>query len=247
MFSLNIIKNLLQAPVSQRRVLEETYALLPSTSCQRRTLCCSILPETTLLEVLAVIKHSAKMAPGIRRQLTKKIICYFFLNPVEITMCPFLEGQECLIYRKRFFGCRAYGLWSKKYYENISERSRQVKNHVRNQWEILGISLPQKVTDFQVQYCSSVETDGHVSTDDDFILNVSDRIHNLSRQLHQWHQLFVDGYFSDMSFLLASLIFGVNESIRMKFGIVSDITSTGNKIRLNKIVEALPDIFADLN
>jgi Fe-S-cluster containining protein len=245
-FTLNVIKELLKTSVAQRKILEETYALLPATCCRRRTLCCSMLPEITLLEALAVINRMVDMSPSIRTQLIKKIVSYFFLNPAEIILCPFLEGRDCLIYRDRFLGCRAYGLWSKNYYEKIAERSRQSKDYVRNQWKILGISLPQEVTDFHIPYCSYVEKDGNVPIDDKMILHISDKIHNLSQQFPKWHQLFIQGYFSDMSFFLASLIFGVNESVRMKFAIVRDITSTGNKTGLDEIIGGLPDIFADL-
>jgi Fe-S-cluster containining protein len=70
-----------------------------------------MLPEMTLVEALPVIRRLVEMAATMRNRLIKKIIGHFFLNPVEITSCPFLEGQECLIYPDRFFGCRSYGLW----------------------------------------------------------------------------------------------------------------------------------------
>jgi hypothetical protein len=161
-------------------------------------------------------------------------------------MCPFLNGKDCLIYKQRYFGCRAYGLWSKEYYEKLAESSCQVKKHIQRQWEILGIFLPQKVIDFQVPYCVNVKTDGHTMINDDFLLNISNRIENLSQHLSHWHQSFRQQYFSDLSFLLTSLVLGVNDSVRIKFAIVSDIVTKGDKSRLDRIVDELPDLSADL-
>ncbi|MGD8450149.1 MAG: hypothetical protein PVF36_13060, partial [Desulfobacterales bacterium] len=111
-FSPHIIRELLQTSDRQFQELKEVYALLPDTRCQRKTHCCSLLPEITLVEALLAIRRLVEMATAVRNPLIQKIIGYFFLNPVEITSCPFLEGQECTVYPDRFFGCRSYGLWS---------------------------------------------------------------------------------------------------------------------------------------
>jgi Fe-S-cluster containining protein len=205
-----------------------------------------MLPEMTLVEALAAIQRLVDMAPAMRRRLMKIIVGYFFLNPVEITSCPFLDGQDCLIYQDRFLGCRAYGLWSRGYYEKLAARSREAKRYLQKQWENLGVSLPQKVIDFQVPYCLYVETDGHAVTDDEMLLYASDRIETLSRHFSQWHQSFRQRYFSDLSFLLASLVFGVTEVVQMKFAMVSDIVTTGNRAILDRMVGELPDLCAEL-
>ena len=96
-----------------------------------------MLPEMTLVEVLPVIQRLVDMAPAVRKRLLQKIIIYFFLNPVEITSCPFLDGQDCLIYADRFFGCRSYGLWSQDYYEKLAASDRKVKIYLQKQWKNL--------------------------------------------------------------------------------------------------------------
>lgn len=142
MFSQHDIKKLLQNSVHLLQELKEPYELLPSTRCRRKTRCCSMLPEMSLVEALAVIKRLLDMPSAMRRQFVQNIVSYFFLNPVEITLCPFLEGQDCLIYEDRFFGCRAYGLWSQEYYEKLTAGVRGAKIHLREQWKDLGLSLP---------------------------------------------------------------------------------------------------------
>jgi len=245
-FSQQVIKELLQTSVRQRKKLEEIYSLIPSTRCLRRTLCCSMLPEMTLIEALAGIHQLAKMDTPMRQKLIKKIVSYFFVNAVEIKSCPFLNGKDCLIYKYRFFGCRAYGLWSKNYYENLGESSHQQKKQIQKQWENLGILLPQEVIDFHVPYCANVTVDDRFSVDDETLIRIFRRIDELSQHLSQWHQVFRGQYFSDLSFLLSSLIFGFSESVRMKFQIVSDIVKKGTRPRLSKNIWTLPDIFEGL-
>jgi Fe-S-cluster containining protein len=241
-FSRHIIKELLHTSVRQRQKLEKAYALLPETRCRRRARCCSMLPEMTLLEALTAIQRIVDMTPAARKQLIRRIVGYFFLNPVEIISCPFLDCQDCTIYRDRFFGCRAYGLWSQDYYEILVSRSRQAKNHLRKQWENLGVHLPHPVINFQVPYCLCVELIGNGAIDDKMLLHTANKIETLSKHFYPWHESFSQRYFFDLSFLLASLTFGFTEAVQMKFALVREITTTGNRARLNKILGELPDL-----
>lgn len=245
-FSRRVIKELLQASAPQRRELKDAYALLPETRCRRRAHCCLMLPEMTLLEALASIQRLADMAPEVRKRFTKNIANYFFLNPVEITHCPFLDDRECLIYQDRFFNCRAYGLWSPAYYENLAKQNRQAKINLRKQWENLGVSLPRKVVDFQVPYCLNVESDEGHKGYDEALQHTSDRIETLSRHFSNLHESFCNEYFSDLSFLFTSLMFGVTRAVHMKFDIVRDMIMKQDRTRLVRIVSELPDLCAEL-
>ena len=245
-FSPRIIKELLQTSDHQLQELKETYARLPATRCRRRTRCCSMLPEMTLVEALPVIRRLGEMAGDMRKRLIQKTIGYFFLNPVEITSCPFLEGQECRVYPDRFFGCRSYGLWSQAHYEALAVRDRKAKKHLQEQWKSLGVCLPKKVVDFQVPYCLCVETNGPEVIDDKTLLKASDRIEAISAGFSSRHQWFARRYFSDLSFLLSALMFGYKQSVQMKFTLVRDMVHTENRSKLDKIIQELPDLCAAL-
>jgi len=245
-FSPYIIRELLQTSDHQLQELKETYALLPETRCRRNTRCCSLLPEMTLVEALPVIRRLVEMTAAMRNRLIQKIIGYFFLNPVEITSCPFLEGQECRIYPDRFFGCRSYGLWSRACYETLSARDRKAKKHLQEQWKRLGVCLPEKVVDFQVPYCLCVETIRHESIDDKTLLQASDRIEAISAGFSSRHQSFGRRYFSDLSFLLSALMFGYTEAVQLKFTLVRDMVHTNNRTKLDRILQELPDLCESL-
>ena len=245
-FSPQIIKELLQTSDHKLKALKETYALLPETRCRRNTRCCSLLPEMTLVEALLVIRCVLEMAEEVRNPLIQKIIGHFFLNPVEITSCPFLEGQNCLVYPDRFFGCRSYGLWSPAHHGTLADRDRKAKKHLKEQWERLGVSLPKNVVDFQVPYCPWVETISPEAIDDKTLLKVSDRIQGISAHFSSRHQWFARRYFSDLSFLLSALMFGYTQAVQMKFILVRDMVHTENRTKLDRILKELPDLCAEL-
>ena len=245
-FSIEITQQLLAESTNQRLALIEAYARLPSTNCRRRTCCCSLLPEMNLLEALSAVHQLLEMEPEYRLLINKRLLRYFFLNPVEILSCPFLEGHNCLIYRKRFFGCRAYGLWSEEHYREKVELSRQTKTLSQREWQRLGVSLPQEVVDFHLDYCPYVELEGDALVDDKLLLQTSDRIEAISGQLLPWHDRFHQEYFSDLSFLLASISLGLQRAVQLKFEIVRHTLSTGKKERVERMVDKLDDSLANL-
>jgi Fe-S-cluster containining protein len=237
------LKALLFNSQGQRQGLKHLYSQLPDTSCQRRTLCCSLLPELSLIEALEALEQLRKFPPVRRRELTQKIIRYFFINPLEITGCPFLEDRDCLIYPTRFFGCRAYGLWSKGYYQQSAHRARLIKKNVVQLWRNLGVPLPEKVTGHQVAYCAAVETIGPSKMSDKDLLQTAGRIEGFSEKLNPWHLRFREGYFQDLSFLTAGLFIDLSEAVRLKFTFVRDLLQTGDRNPLEQWVAGVPDLF----
>ena len=244
--SLDAIQEVLQQSEGQQLALQKAYALLPQTRCRRKTLCCAMMPEMTIIEALAVIQKMIDMTPALRQRFVNQVARYFFLNAVQITTCPFLDGQDCAIYENRFLGCRTYGLWSVKYYLKITDRNRMAKKQLRNQWRRLGINLPPEVVDFQVPYCSDVATIDGNKADDDLLRRVCKKVESLSGEFPAAHQEFQHSYFSDFSFLLCAVMFGYTEAVQLKFAIVKEILETGKRNKLNRIISESPDIFTGM-
>jgi Fe-S-cluster containining protein len=199
-----------------------------------------------LLEALSAVQQLLEMKPKERLWMNRRLIRYFFLNPVEILLCPFLEGDSCLIYHERFFGCRAYGLWTEEHYRKKAEQSRKAKTLSQRHWQRLGVSLPQEVVDFHLDYCPYVELQGGASVEDELLLQTSDRIEAISGELVPWHDRFQQEYFSDLSFLLASISLGLQKAVQLKFEIVRHILTTGNKEKVERIVDKLDDFLTNL-
>jgi hypothetical protein len=68
------LKELIFNSQGQRQGLKNIYSQLPETSCQRRILCCSLLPELSLIEALETLDQLRRFPPARRWGLTKKII-----------------------------------------------------------------------------------------------------------------------------------------------------------------------------
>ena len=238
-----VLQKLINSSAPFRPQLEEIYTQLPATVCRRRTHCCSLLPEMTLLEALQAIAYLVRLPEDLRKDLLERILLYFFLNPVEIRTCPFLQDRDCLIYRVRFFGCRAYGLWSKDYYEEWSRENRQSKDPLQQEWKKLGVSLPAEVSHFQVPYCHRVKPEPPAASNDQVLFHLSERIENLSWELGPQHREFREQTFSDLSFFLAGLQFGTLEAVRLKFFIVRDMIQKGDRSRLDGVLNQLTDPF----
>jgi Fe-S-cluster containining protein len=244
--SLDTIEEMLQHTDNWPQALEDTYALLPATRCRRKIHCCSMLPEMTWIEAAFAIHKIVDMRPSLRLRLIKNMTRYFLVNAVEISACPFLDKQDCLIYQDRFFGCRAYGLWSMNYYGQLTARNQLTKKQLHSQWKRLGIRLPQHVIDFKVPYCLDVDIADNIPMDDNFMICVSHEIETLSGQFPEAHHAFRQSYFSDLSFLVAALMFGITESAKMKFTVVKDIVIDDNREKLNTMVNECSDLFAGL-
>lgn len=244
--SLSVLKELLGTSAPKQRELRQAYLELPGTECLRNARCCTLLPDTTLLEALVALQSLMDLPSTSRRDVVQGMIRYFFLNPVEIMSCPFLVNHDCMIYGERFFGCRAYGLWSKAFYCKLSERTRHGKRYVRDQWTRLGVTLPQEVTEYEVPYCEHVKISGSGSCTDEMLLHISGNIEELSGSFPPWHQLYPGMYFSDLSFLVSALVFGVHEAVTLKFRIVSDVVKKGSRDRLTASLEQVPNIFSAL-
>jgi hypothetical protein len=237
------LKEIVHSSAPLRRELKTVYHRVPATRCLRQVRCCALLPEVTFLEALPVVRAMMSWPPRDRINVMRKIIHYFFCNAVEIGFCPFLQGKDCLIYPDRFFGCRAYGLWSREYYQKLAAITRQNKRFLQTQWENLGISLPEEVLTFEVPYCSRVETDPPVMISDEMLSAASDRIENLSGELNSRDREFREIYFSDLSFFLTGLQFGSQDAVRLKYFITRDMIQKGDSARLNLVLDRVMDPF----
>jgi Fe-S-cluster containining protein len=199
----------------------------------------------SLPEALMALDGIRQFPLDRRSSVLKKSIRYFLINPLEITSCPFLEGSDCLIYDDRFFGCRAYGLWSPEEYRRRTEADRSAKRNMGEHWLRLGIRLPAAVVDFQLPYCREVLPTEAGLISDRLLREAEEEIEQISAQLHPWSGRFRDRYFSDWSFLIAGLIFGIPEAVRLKFNLVKEGLQTGNRPRLEDAMRGL-DLRGDL-
>ena len=238
-----VIEKLIRQSAARRKELAQIYRQLPATRCQRKTYCCSMLPELTLIEALAILEQMAIMNSEERLALLKKISSYFFLNAARISACPFLDGDTCLIYENRFFGCRAYGLWSLEHYHQAAARSQAAKKYLQQQWQALNVKLPQEVTDFTVPYCLDVQTVENVSLNDVDLVEKAAAVESISLYFSDANQSFHKNYYADFSFVVAAMHCGYRRAVQIKFDVVKEIVQTGRSKKLNPILDEFVDSF----
>jgi len=238
--SASSLNRLLSDAIPQRKKLEEIYSLLPLTQCLRRTRCCSFLPEMTWLEAQPILDQIVRKEAARRKGLVEKIIRYFFINPVEIVGCPFLEERDCSIYVDRAFGCRAYGLWSPEYYRDLVDKSIEGKKAVQQAWERLGVVLPESVLNFRPPYCNQVNSEAGLA--DEALESSYQDIVILSQET-SGHPFFVEECFGDFSFFVAQWIYGPREAVQLKYQIVRDIVLKNSRERLESALKNIADPF----
>ena len=241
MLTRTVIRDCIANSDSSLDTLMKVYDRIPAGDCQRKTHCCTLLPEASFVEILAVIRCFQNMTARLKKRLYIKLVEYFFLNPVRITSCPFLEGQDCLIYSDRFFGCRAYGLWSYEYYQKLAECNREAKIQLQQQWKRLEITLPQQVVDYNLPYCREVEAEVPSTMDDRRLSDIWNTVYKLSEKFSPWHRICQQNYFGDLSFLFSTLAFGFNEALQLKYNVVKDMIAFNNRNTFKQLIENLSD------
>ncbi|MEW6328006.1 MAG: YkgJ family cysteine cluster protein [Thermodesulfobacteriota bacterium] len=221
------------------RALHETREQVPRTICDRRTCCCSLLPESSFLEFLQLLEAVGRMESNERQGVISKIATYYFINPIERRSCPFLSGTDCLVYEIRPFTCRAYGLWSKEFYDRQAEMSRQAKMQVVAGWKALGIDLSGNVLDFRQEYCLNVKTCDGVQYEDAFLNDIWAEILTLDAKAAPYDSLYRERYFSDLSFALISLVIGPQRALVEKVNVVKEAVISGTRTKLRRILDEI--------
>lgn len=194
-----------------------------------------MLPETSFIEALNLINTLEIMPVQEKRATLARIAEYYFLNAAKRLDCPFLEKGKCLIYFQRPFTCRAYGLWSKSFYDQQAQLNRQGKETCRAGWKTLGVDLPGEVLNFVQEYCLDVTPEGPVN--DDQLKALGDKIAGLSYGLEPYHSMYVQQYFCDFSFMMMSLTFGNRRALLEKVNIVRNFLLKKERITLDRLLE----------
>ena len=240
MFSLKDIKQTIDGAAALFSGLTDVYGQIPATECRRRVSCCALVPEMTFAEALFALDRMKRLPVPARNQVVLRLVTCFFTNAVEISACPFLEANGCLIYPDRFFGCRAYGLWSLDTYQERSEAGLAAKKSLQVAWRSMGVVLPDAVVNFRQPYCRDVKVTEKTSVDDDFLKALEDQVEILSQGMGEGHEVYLRTYGGDFSFLIAALLLGTREAVSRKVAFVKAVVARGNQSILEETRRKLP-------
>jgi Fe-S-cluster containining protein len=223
--------------------LKQLYEQIPATTCNRQAHCCRRMPEVSYVEFLHAIRALGRLPQDVRTETMEKTTNYFFLNAVRIDNCPFLHHNSCRIYQDRPFTCRAYGLWSKPYYEALVAKNLKAKEPVRAAWESLGVKLPADIVAYQPAYCDHVTVTSDDPITDVGLDQIQAEIFSLDSDLEQGMRRFREVFFSDSSFLLTSTIIGYQSCLVEKVTVVREYLSQKRSPRLKQLIARKRHIF----
>ena len=201
--------------------LENIYAALPATSCERRGACCALLPPMHPVEMLAWLGGLCQADPETSCVLAADLVRHFLLNAAQRLPCPWAREDSCARYEGRFFGCRAYGLWSKQAYQPRRIQSMEAANKVQEAWQGMGVSLPPEVCAPPPAYCDQVEPMSGPALDDARLDALESELAGLGSG-EPWHGL-LSGCGGDLSFLVAGLALGWRECLQTKVAVTHAI------------------------
>jgi len=231
---------------SLRSELKAVLDRIPAVTCRRRAECCTLLPPMSLIEAGLLFGPLASEPPDSLRRLVRRIVEYFFLNPVRLMGCPFLDDQACLVYPDRPFGCRAYGLWSPRAYRRLVEAGRKSQKEVQKAWASLGVTLPRAVVNHRPVYCRFVTTLNGAEVDDRLLGEVQGRVQELDRRLGRPAGEFSQKYHHDLSFLLTASLLGYEHSLRNKVAVVREHLDHGRSSVLDYLINLALEKMEDL-
>jgi hypothetical protein len=197
--------------------LEQIYAALPATACARQGACCGLLPPVQPVEMLAFLGELQQGEEKARGETALMLVRHFLQNAARRLPCPWALLDSCARYEGRFFGCRAYGLWSPAAYELRRRESLDAAQKVQASWESMGITLPQEVCAPPPAYCSKVEPVAVPAPDDVALDKLESALAGLGQD-QAWHA-FLAQFGGDLSYLLAGLALGWRECLQAKVAV----------------------------
>ena len=135
-----------------------------------------------------------------------RLVEHFLVNAAQRRACPWARPEACAVYDQRFFGCRAYGLWSPAAYAQRAQEAAAGQEAVARAWQGLGVELPAEVLAPAPAYCRAVRPVQGSPPDDEVLERLEQRVEELGRDLPGLERLHDFG--GDLSFMAASLALG---------------------------------------
>ena len=237
-------KEMQEAAHKAKPVFEEIQSLyqqLPETTCacEEPGTCCAFLPEITLMEALQWLRVMQQMPDAERVASIRKFVEFYLTNPIRHIGCPFLSEGHCGIYEFRAFACRAYGLWSKTMGQERTQQSREGKMRFVKMWQRYGIEMVPAATAAEMDYCDQVGCKSGLKISDDRLMTVLQEIYLLDNELADLQTKFENEYYSDFSFLIASLALSTKKAVLGKFAVIKELSRSGTDKRLKNLLSQI--------
>ena len=224
--------------------IQRLYRQLPETTCDCKEpgTCCAFLPEMTLMEALQWFQVMQQMPDAERVDLVRKFVEFYLTNPIRQAGCPFLSEGHCGIYEFRSFACRAYGLWSKTMGQERTNQNREEKMKLVKLWQHYGIEMAPEAIVAEMNYCNQVGCKSDIKISDKQLMDVLQKIYHLDNELAHMQTKFENEYYSDFSFLVASLALSTKKAVLGKFAVIKELSRSGTDQRLKNLLSQIKPV-----
>jgi hypothetical protein len=195
-------------------LLAQLYQELPSTTCDRQGACCGLLPPVHTVEMAAWLHRFLSLPYRERTSQARKLIEHFLCNAAQRRPCPWARPGACAIYAQRFWGCRAYGLWSPQTHAARAAQAAAGQEAVARAWAGLEVSLPEEVLAPPPPYCGQVKPLDGGAPDDAALEELERRVQALGQDMPGLERLHDFG--GDLSYAVAALALGQPQALGLK-------------------------------
>jgi hypothetical protein len=103
-------------------------------------------------------------------------------------------------------------------------------------WQRYGIELPEETATHEMEYCGKVTVPGSAPPSDSRLMDLLSRVHGLDDAHPEMKGCFEDGYGSDFSALMASLVWGGLKANLNKYAVIKDLIQKKSDARLKKLL-----------
>ena len=120
-----------------------------------------------------------------------------------------------------------------------TQQSREGKMKLVKMWQRCGIELaPAAIVD-EMDYCDQVGCKSDMKISDNRLMTILQEIYLLDTELADLQTKFENEYYSDFSFLIASLALSTKKAVLGKFAVIKELSRSGTDKRLKNLLSQI--------
>jgi hypothetical protein len=129
-----------------------------------------------------------------------------------------------------------------------TNQSREEKMRLVKMWQRYGIEMVPEAIVNEMDYCNHVGSKSDIKISDKRLMAVLQEIYLLDKEMADLQTKFENEYYSDFSFLVASLALSTKKAVLGKFAVIKELSRSGTDQRLQNLLSQIkPDGLVSTN
>ena len=120
-----------------------------------------------------------------------------------------------------------------------TRQSREGKMKLVNMWQRYGIELAPEAIAAEMDYCDQVGCKSDIKISGNRLMAVLQEIYLLDNELADLQTKFENEYYSDFSFLIASLALSTKKAVLGKFAVIKELSRSRTDKRLQNLLSQI--------